>query len=130
MITGGTIRGTWAGWGQKGYLYVQGRKDLLFISGGENIQPEEIEQALCRLAGVVQAVVVPVPDEEFGARPVAFVRTAMPDIRPDALRESLRSVLPSFKIPVAVYPWPNAEASSAMKVDRAAFQARVGGPDS
>ena len=59
---------------ESGYLRIGGRLDNLFISGGENVQPEEIEEALCRLNGVEEAVVVPVSDEEFGARPVAFVR--------------------------------------------------------
>ena len=34
---------------ENGYLRVGGRVDNLFISGGENVQPEEIEDALCRL---------------------------------------------------------------------------------
>ena len=37
---------------EDGYLRVLGRSDNLFISGGENIQPEEIEEALCSLEGV------------------------------------------------------------------------------
>ena len=60
---------------EDGTLTVLGRKDNMFISGGENIQPEEIERHLCHIDGVVQAVVVPVKSEEFGARPVAFVQT-------------------------------------------------------
>src|SRR5215208_5937780 len=82
--------------GEGGYLRVGGRIDNLFISGGENVQPEEIEEALCRLEGVDEAVVVPVPDEEFGARPVAFVRT---DGGVRDLSRELESVLPRFKIP-------------------------------
>jgi O-succinylbenzoic acid--CoA ligase len=61
---------------EAGYLSVRGRVDNMFVSGGENVQPEEVEEALCRLEGVEEAVVVPVEDEEFGARPVAFVRVA------------------------------------------------------
>ena len=51
---------------ESGYLRIGGRLDNLFISGGENVQPEEIEEALCRLNGVEEAVVVPVSDEEWG----------------------------------------------------------------
>jgi O-succinylbenzoic acid--CoA ligase len=57
-----------------GRLRVLGRRDNLFVSGGENVRPEEIEEALLRIPGVEEAVVVPVPDPEFGERPVAFVR--------------------------------------------------------
>jgi O-succinylbenzoic acid--CoA ligase len=104
-----------------GYLRIGGRIDNLFISGGENVQPEEIEEALCRLEGVDEAVVVPVPDEEFGARPVAFVRT---DGGVRDLSRELESDLPRFKIPTTYYPWTE-EARRGMKVDRAALGERA-----
>jgi o-succinylbenzoate---CoA ligase len=100
---------------EDGYLRVGGRMDNLFISGGENTQPEEIEEALCRLEGIDEAVVVPVPDEEFGARPVAFVR--MNDGDPRDLARELEPVLPRFKIPISFHPWPE-RARRGMKVDR------------
>jgi o-succinylbenzoate---CoA ligase len=103
---------------ESGYLRVGGRMDNLFISGGENIQPEEIEEALCRLDGIEEAVVVPVLDEEFGARPVAFVRMNHGDPR-DLARE-LEPVLPRFKIPISFHPWPE-RARGGMKVDRASL---------
>ncbi len=106
---------------ENGYLRVRGRMDNLFISGGENVQPEEIEEALCRLEGIDEAVVVPVPDEEFGARPVAFVRTEG-GVR-DLSRE-LEPILPRFKIPISFHPWPE-EARRGMKVDRRALGERA-----
>jgi o-succinylbenzoate---CoA ligase len=106
---------------ESGYLRVGGRMDNLFISGGENVQPEEIEAALFRLEEIDEAVVVPVPDEEFGARPVAFVRT---DGGVRDLSRELESVLPRFKIPITYYPWPE-EARRGMKVDRAALGERA-----
>ena len=87
----------------------------MFVSGGENIHPEEIEGALCKLAEVDQAVVVPVPDAEFGSRPVAFVRTGSGALCAAELRERLREVLPGYKIP-RMLPW--AEEVSSAKVDR------------
>jgi o-succinylbenzoate---CoA ligase len=102
---------------ENGYLRVRGRMDSLFISGGENVQPEEIEEALCRLEGIDEALVVPVPDEEFGARPVAFVRT---DGRVRDLSRELEPVLPRFEIPISFHPWPE-EARRGMKADRAAL---------
>jgi o-succinylbenzoate---CoA ligase len=104
---------------ESGYLRVGGRMDNLFISGGENIQPEEIEEALCRLEGVDEAVVVPVPDEEFGAKPVAFVRAAGRE--PEELAQELEPLLPRFKIPISFHPWPE-EARRGMKADRAALR--------
>ena len=51
-----------------------GRKDSMFISGGENIQPQEIEERLSEISGIEQSIVVPVQDPEFGNRPVAFLK--------------------------------------------------------
>jgi o-succinylbenzoate---CoA ligase len=104
-----------------GYLRVWGRKDNLFISGGENVQPEEIEEALCRLEGIEEAVVVPVPDAEFGSRPVAFVRTTGGKLV--GLAQALEPALPRFKIPVAFHEWP--EGGGGMKVDRRFFRERA-----
>jgi o-succinylbenzoate---CoA ligase len=105
------------------YLHVRGRKDNLFISGGQNVQPEEIEAALCRLKSVEEAVVVPVPDPEFGARPIAFVRMSSETGVPEDLREELEPILPRFKIPAAFYGWSG--GMEGMKVDRALLQERA-----
>ena len=105
-----------------GYLRVRGRTDNLFVSGGENVQPEEIEEILCRLEGIDEAVVVPVPDEEFGARPVAFVK--INDAEPRDLARELEPVLPRFTIPISFHPLPE-EARRGMKADRAALGERA-----
>lgn len=100
-----------------GRLRVQGRRDWMFVSGGENIQPEEIEEALEAEAAVERAVVVPVPDSEFGQRPVAFVRGRAETDR-SALRSAVASRLPSFKIPDAFYALPEPETADGPTVDR------------
>jgi len=106
----------------KGYLHVQGRKDNQFISGGENIQPEDIERTLIQQEGVQRAVVVPVPDAEFGQRPAAFVQVET-HLAPAQLTRQLEASLPRFMIPVEFYAWPeNVDGTSSMKVDRQAFQ--------
>ena len=92
-----------------GYLNIRGRKDRRFISGGENINPEEIEVALLALDQVSQAVAVPVDDKDFGHRPVAFIDTQYGGIDDVSLRTSLERTLPRFKIPVCFYPWPKKE---------------------
>jgi o-succinylbenzoate---CoA ligase len=110
---------------ENGYLGVRGRRDNLFVSGGENIQPEEIEEALSGLDGVQEAVVVPVPDPEFGARPVAFVLTVEDVPDQETLTRALEEVLPRFKIPVAFYPWPDEAWGRGMKVDRSSLRERA-----
>lgn len=108
---------------EDGYLRVRGREDNTFVSGGENVQPEEIEDALCRLEGVEEAVVVPVEDEEFGERPVAFVRMGGGKPDPAALSRALGVSLARFKIPISFHAWP--DDTGTMKVDRTAFGERA-----
>ncbi|PKL74328.1 MAG: o-succinylbenzoate--CoA ligase, partial [Candidatus Melainabacteria bacterium HGW-Melainabacteria-1] len=88
----------------QGRLQVLGRLDHLFISGGENIQPEEIEAALLSLHGVSQAIVVPIDDPEFGQRPLAFVEAS--SFEPQSWEARLREQLPGYKIPDHFLPWP------------------------
>lgn len=104
-----------------GRLHVTGRLDHLIVSGGENIQPEEIERRLNALPDVRRAVVVGVPDPKFGERPVAFIDWAGP-ARVDLDAELRRSV-PGYKVPDAFYDMPADPTSGAMKVDRRALKA-------
>lgn len=99
-------------------LFLLGRRDQMFVSGGENIQPEEIERALLTLNHVELAVVVPVSDIEFGFYPVAFIRSTGPAIDENAMKQQLEETLPSFKIPKRFLEWPDRLDSKAMKVDR------------
>jgi len=107
----------------EGRLCVAGRRDNMFIAGGENIQPEVVERALCALPGVTQAVVVPVPHADFGATPVAFVECAGA-LDAEALREAIALVLPRFMVPRHFLPWPD-DLGAAMKISRAALAQRA-----
>lgn len=108
----------------EGFLHVTGRKDNVFIAGGENIQPEEIERALCALPGITQAIVVPVAHPEFGATPVAFVACSGA-LDAAEISEALLRALPRFKVPRHFYPWPSELADGAMKISRAALARRA-----
>ncbi len=110
----------------RGNLMFTGRKDTMFISGGENIYPEEIERALIPLDGIKRCLVVPVPSDRYGQRPVAFVEThegQMLDER--RLRESLRN-LESFKIPDRFLPWPT-DLPEGIKIRRRDMARRAQG---
>ncbi|MDZ7750765.1 MAG: o-succinylbenzoate--CoA ligase [Gammaproteobacteria bacterium] len=106
---------------ENGRLRVAGRRDNMFISGGENIHPEAIEAALNDLPGVARSIVVGVPDEEFGHRPAAFVEMAdgtpadIADIHA-LLRAAGR--LARFMWPVRVLPWPPETPQTGIKPDR------------
>ncbi len=107
-------------WDDDGYLYVLGRKDAMFLSGGMKIFPEEIEKALLEMPGVLRTCVVPVPSDEYGYRPVAFVEWESDEVAlPEALiRERLRHRLESYKIPDRVLPLPEVFRSRMMKLPR------------
>lgn len=107
-----------------GRLHVLGRMDRMFVSGGENIQPEEIETALERLTDVERAVVVPVPDVEYGQRPVAFVRGRQ-DPSAVLLERELSETLPGFKIPDAFHSLPEGDDPGRLKIDRDRLRERA-----
>jgi O-succinylbenzoic acid--CoA ligase len=83
---------------EDGKLCIKGRKDRLFIAYGENVHPEEIEEEILKLRGILQAVVVPISDPEIGAFPVAFVNVEG-DFHEDEWQHSLKERLSSFKVP-------------------------------
>jgi len=102
-------------------LSVTGRRDNMFISGGENIHPEEIEKALLNIKGIIEAVVVPKEDKAFGHRPIAFIKYAGQALAQDYLVGCLQADLPRFKIPIAFYPWPQDLISQGVKIPRQEF---------
>jgi len=99
-------------------LAIRGRRDAQFISGGENIHPEMIENALTALPGIMAACVVPVPDAEFGCRPSAFVVSARPNLDISEIRESLRTLIPSFALPIAIQEAPIELLTPTGKISR------------
>jgi O-succinylbenzoic acid--CoA ligase len=109
-----------------GYLTVFGRKDNMFVCGGENIHPEEIERHLCRFPGVRATLVLPMSDAEFGAVPVAFVamnESIKLDI--DSLLSAISQNLPRHKIPRRIFPWPKDFEPGCAKINRKDFIAHI-----
>lgn len=88
--------------GDDGFLYLTGRATFMIISGGVNIYPEEIEEALASHPGVRDAAVFGVPDPDFGESVMAVVEVdgnVLPDDAEAALDAYCRSVLASYKVP-------------------------------
>ena len=65
--------GDMATWDAEGYVTIMGRTDDMIISGGENVHPVQVEAALADHPGVLDSVVVGVPDDHWGQRVVAYV---------------------------------------------------------
>ena len=113
---------------EDGRLTVLGRRDSMFISGGENIHPEEIVKALCSIDGIEEAVVVPAPDVEYGARPVAWIKVGNNAPDDATISASLGSSLGKLKTPVALHrvqEWHTLPGSA--KIDRGWYRKNVAG---
>jgi len=83
-----------------GVLRMVGRRKEMIVSGGENLFPVEIENALTAHPDVAQAAVVGVPDPRWGETAVAFVRLAPgATVDGEQLEEFLRLRLAAFKVP-------------------------------
>lgn len=106
-------RGVW----RQGELCLIGRLDNLFFSGGEGIQPEDIERVLLQYSGVQQAFIIPVPDAEFGHRPVAVIDAA-DDVDFVALADWLAPQLAIYQRPIAFYRLPASLKKGGIKVSR------------
>ncbi len=91
--------------GEDGQLYVLGRMDNMFISGGENIHPELIEKEVTKTGLVQQCWVVPVDHEKWGFRPVALIQPYSSEIATE-LQETLEIDLAGFMQPDHFFPLP------------------------
>jgi fatty-acyl-CoA synthase len=84
----------------EGRLFVTGRADDMIVSGAENVFPLEVEEVLLSLDDIVDAMVVGVPDDEFGQRLAAFVvRRPGGSIDADAVRSAVAARLARHKVP-------------------------------
>ena len=88
---------------EDGCLYIVDRKKDMFISGGENVYPAEVEQAIYELPQVAEAAVVGVPDPKWGevGRAVLVLKPGQ-DLSADDLLAHLAGRLARYKIPRSV----------------------------
>jgi acyl-CoA synthetase (AMP-forming)/AMP-acid ligase II len=85
---------------ERGYLRITDRLKDMYICGGFNVYPAEVEQALVRLDGIVDASVIGIPDERLGEVGKAFVvRRPDSDLDADAVIAFARERLANFKAP-------------------------------
>jgi malonyl-CoA/methylmalonyl-CoA synthetase len=109
-----------------GYLRIVGRSKDLVISGGLNVHPAEVEEAIDALPGVLESAVVGMPDDDLGEAVVAVVVTeAGASVDPDELRAQLRSRLAGFKVPKRVVVVTSLPRNAMGKVEKAAIRASL-----
>jgi fatty-acyl-CoA synthase len=104
VLRGGWLHtGDMATWNEDGYLLIVDRKKDIIVSGGENISSLEVEKTLLSHPAVLEAAVIPVPDEMWGEVPKALLV-----LKPNAqageieLIEHCRSRLAHYKCPRSV----------------------------
>jgi fatty-acyl-CoA synthase len=83
---------------EEGRLFVEGRADDMIVSGGENVYPQEVEEALQQHDRVSEVAVVGVEDEEFGERLKAYV-VSEGDVGEDELKSHVKENLAKYKVP-------------------------------
>ena len=109
-----------------GLIFIQGRADNMFISGGENISPEEIEQALMKHPAVAGAVCAGIPDPKWGQAPAALVLFhAGRSAAEDELKAFCRDCLADYKVPKHIRPVTELPLTGAGKLNRQAVVAML-----
>ncbi|MDP2711410.1 MAG: AMP-binding protein [Solirubrobacteraceae bacterium] len=83
-----------------GRLHVDGREDEMIVSGGENVFPREVEDAIALLDGVAEVAAIGVADADFGQRLRAFVvRRDGASVSEREVKQHVKATLARFKVP-------------------------------
>ena len=111
-----------------GYLKITDRKKDMFISGGFNCYPAEIEALLSRHPAVEMAAVIGMPDERMGEVGKAFI-VLRPGIRisPEEIRAWARDFMSNYKVPRSIEIVASLPRNAAGKVLRAVLRGEAGG---
>lgn len=105
---------------EDGFYYIYGRIDNMIITGGENVYPSEVEEALYSHDGVREVVVFGAPSEQWGQAVTAVVATAEV-VSEDELDAFLEGRLATFKRPKQYYFTDELPKSGSGKVQRQAI---------
>ena len=112
FATGDLLRRSSDGW-----YSVVGRRKEMFISGGENVYPAEVERVLYGIPAVLEAAVVPTPHPRWGEVGHAFVAT-QGAADPEAIRAVCRTALAGYKVPKRVTILPELPKGPTGKIAR------------
>lgn len=111
---------------EEGFLFVVDRRSDLIISGGENIYPSEIENAILQLDIVKEAAVVGKVDDVWGQVPVAFIVLKQSEtLSEEEMHRHLETVLAPFKIPKQFYVVDLLPKNASNKIMRHKLQAKL-----
>lgn len=111
---------------EDGFFYIEGRKKHMFVSGGENVYPGEVEAAIAEHPGVDEVVVLGVPDDEWGEVGHAIIEGDQ-TLQLSDLRTFLDGRLARFKHPHHLDIVAEMPTSGPDKIDRQTLRDRVSG---
>lgn len=105
-------------------IYIRERTADMFVSGGENVYPAEIVDALVRIPGIADAYVFGVPDAQWGRRPAAVVELspAAPPLSAGIIKDALSRRLSKLYIPEQICIVDEMPRVGIGKVDRVACE--------
>jgi acyl-CoA synthetase (AMP-forming)/AMP-acid ligase II len=104
---------------EDGFYFFVGRTDDMFVSGGENIFPGEVEKMLETHPDVIQACVVPVDDDIKGTKPVAFVvKREGSTVNESTLKAYALEHAPAYQHPRSIWFVDSLPLASTNKLDR------------
>jgi len=109
----------------EGYFFVAGRKKELYISGGENVYPAEVEAVLHAHEFIREAAVVGVPDDRWGETGMAFVVADAPSLSPEAVTDFCRQRLAAYKVPRHIRFVDSLPKNHSGKIDKQALRTRA-----
>lgn len=110
---------------EDGYLYITGRVKNMIISGGENINPTEVEQCILKMDCVVDAAVFGAEDELLGEIPCAYYVSER-DIRTAEMVRFCKANMSLYKVPRVFRRIRQIPRINGMKVDRTALKEMAG----
>ncbi|MBM3650972.1 MAG: acyl--CoA ligase, partial [Alphaproteobacteria bacterium] len=109
-----------------GFFFFVGRADDMFVCGGENIYPGEVEKMLERHPGIHQAAVLPVPDELKGHKPIAFVvRANGAALDEQAVKSYALANAPAYQHPRQVFFIDEMPLAGTNKIDKRALAQQI-----
>ena len=115
---------------EDGFCYISGRKKNMFISGGENIFPQEIEDVIMLVPGVIEACIVGVPDPKWGeVGRVLIVRAPGAAVTRDDILSAVKSELSSIKVPKYVTFVDSVPKNAVGKRDLNEIKKQFGSPE-
>ena len=100
-----------------GFLFITGRASDMYISGGSNIYPREIEEKILQHPGVAEVAVLGVPDPKWGEVGVAVCVPAQA-VSESELLAFLRDRISSYKVPKRIFFWDSLPKSGYGKITK------------